>query len=110
MATEILSKLDRTAEARIANLRDSVRSHPADWNARSELGRALIEAGRAEEAAWQFREAQRAFGDGPLVHFHLGTALAAARRLSDAISAYRPAIDGAPACRQAHNNRGPGHE
>src|SRR5437764_4412519 len=106
MATEILSKLDRTAEARIANLRDSVRSHPADWNARSELGRALIEAGRAEEAVWQFREAQRAFGDGPLVHFHLGMALAAARRFSDAISAYRDAIDGAPDFAEAHNNLG----
>ena len=98
--------LDRTAEARIANLRDSVRSHPADWNARSELGRALIEAGRAEEAVWQFREAQRAFGDGPLVHFHLGMALAAARRFSDAISAYHDAIDGAPDFAEAHNNLG----
>jgi tetratricopeptide (TPR) repeat protein/serine/threonine protein kinase len=70
------------------------------------LGNALADKGRLDEAIAAFREAIRLKKDYAEAHCNLGNALAAKGRLDDAIAEYRQAIDLKKDFAEAHCNLG----
>lgn len=67
------------------------RKHPGDAEAHMELGRFLLEAGRAEEASDCFRSATKLAGEQAITHRKLGEALAAAGKAKEAIASLEKA-------------------
>src|SRR5205823_5987843 len=65
---------------------------PDHADAHVNLGRLLVEAGRAEEAETHFRAAVADHPGHATAWFNLGIALEARRRLNDAVKAYEQAI------------------
>jgi len=91
LATFLL-KRDRPDEA-IEHLNEVVRIAP--WyraEAYSNIGKALFELGRPEEAVVRFRQALHLRENFPNAHFNLGLALAALQRQAEAETEYRAAI------------------
>ena len=81
-------------------------TQPGSAEARSELGRALFEQGKMEEAAAAFKEAIELNPGLPEAHNNLGLARVALGRAAEAVECYREAIRLRPAFAQAHNNLG----
>ncbi len=73
--------------------------HPA---ARLALGRALLEQGRADEAAATLSEAVSAYSEDVFVRYWLGVALLQANRLEEAAVSLRRAAEMQPAFAEAH--------
>lgn len=70
----------------------AVERNPGAWLARNNLGRVLLQEGRADEADGQFREAIRLQPDSPEAHANLGNALEAQGRLEPALAEYAAAL------------------
>jgi tetratricopeptide (TPR) repeat protein len=75
---------------------DTVAKSPDDAGARNNLGNALIEAGRSDEAIEQFRAASRLSPGYSDPHLNLGNVLTRMGRDADAVSEYRLALPGNP--------------
>jgi tetratricopeptide (TPR) repeat protein len=86
---------------------DAVRRFPnRTVVAYNNLGNALADQGRFEEAISHYREAIRLKGDYAEPHYNLGNALASEGRHDEAISHYRDALRLKPSYVEAHNNLG----
>ena len=83
-----------------------VRSSSEGADALHQLGNALREAGRPEEALVQFRLALQLEPDAARIHHSLGLALDQLGRWLDAADAYRQALQRQPDYASAHNNFG----
>jgi Flp pilus assembly protein TadD len=75
---------------------DTVAKSPDDAGARNNLGNALVDAGRFDEATEQFRAASRLSPGYSDPHMNLGNVLTRMGRDSEAVSEYRLALPGNP--------------
>ncbi len=75
---------------------DNVAKLPDDAGARNDLGNALVEMGRTDEAIEQFRRASRISPGYSDPHQNLGNVLTRMGRDSEAVSEYRLALPGNP--------------
>ena len=88
----ILMKRGRHEEA-ISHLEEVIRIAPGyRAEALCNIGKALFELGRLEEAVARYRQALGLREDFPDAHYNLGLALVALRRQAEAEKAYREAI------------------
>jgi Flp pilus assembly protein TadD/mono/diheme cytochrome c family protein len=79
-----------------------VAEHPDDAKWRNDLGARYLEAGRADEGAFQLLEALRLSPAHPEAHHNLGRALQSKGRLADALVHFREAARLAPDDNQVH--------
>ncbi len=93
------------AEQAIAVLDPIVLSHPASAEAHYQMGMALAEAARFDEAAKQFRQAIGLDPEPAPFWSNLGTMLKIEGRFDEALDAYAHALERAPADRQIRVNR-----
>ena len=93
----------RTSEAL---WRHTLASTPRNSVAHAQLGVALADAGRADEAVEHYRKALAIQPDYPTPLYNLGNALAARGDLEGAIAQYRLAVRARPDYAKAHNNLG----
>ncbi len=84
--------------------RDNVEKRPDAYVAHHNLGFALTQAGKLEEAIGQFRKTLRLKPDFARAHFNLGSALAQTGRTQEAIEQLRCAVRIDPNDFEAHNN------
>jgi protein O-mannosyl-transferase len=75
---------------------DTVAKSPDDAGARNNLGNALVDAGRLDEAVEQFRAASRLSPGYSDPHQNMGNVLTRMGRDSEAVSEYRLALPGNP--------------
>jgi Flp pilus assembly protein TadD len=75
---------------------DAVAKSPGDPGARNNLGNALADAGRLDEAIAQFRAASRLSPGYSGPHMNLGNVLTRMGRDADAVPEYRLALQGSP--------------
>ena len=101
-AWDLLAQEKRT-EA-IALLRQEIRKHPANADARLLLGSLLAEAGETADAIAQLREGVRLRPGSAVAHNGLGEALSDAGDLTAAQTAFRKAIELDPRFAQAREN------
>jgi cytochrome c-type biogenesis protein CcmH/NrfG len=80
------------ADDRITVLRMLAEAEPSDATTWFLLGRELLTAGRADEAAEAFRGAIAAQPDYAAAFRQLGNALEAAGRVEDAVAVYRAGV------------------
>jgi len=88
----------------IAAARAAVAEDPADLDAYIDLGLALHEAGRLEEARTVYTDALRACGPEATLLFNQGVLLEDLGRIAGAMDAYREAVRVDPAFADAHYN------
>jgi tetratricopeptide (TPR) repeat protein len=98
--------LRRTGADSVPLLRAAQRRYPADFWLNFELGHALGESKREEEAVGYYRAALAARPGTSAVHNNLGYALHAQGRLDDAIQEYQKAITLDPKRARAHGALG----
>jgi serine/threonine protein kinase/Flp pilus assembly protein TadD len=79
---------------------------PDSHGVRCDLGTALIDAGRRDEAVVAYRHAIRLKADCSIAHFGLGSALGEQGQLEEAIAACRRAIELKPDYARAHYGLG----
>jgi tetratricopeptide (TPR) repeat protein len=84
----------------------AVERNPGAWLARNNLGRELLQEGRAAAAEEQFRAAVAAQPDSPEAHANLGNALEAQGRDADARGEYGAALSLDPGFEGAHYDLG----
>ena len=85
---------------------DNVAKSPHAWVAHDNLGNALCQIGRVQEAIGHYEEALRIVPDNAKVHYNLGMALAREGQLPGAIGHYEQALRGNPDFTEAHVNLG----
>ena len=83
---------DETLKAAVAAGREALRLKPDRSDVQNNLGNALADQGKLDEANAQHREAIRLNPDRVEPHCNLGNGLAAQGKLEDAIAEYRTAI------------------
>jgi tetratricopeptide (TPR) repeat protein len=109
---EVLLKLGKTAEARRANTEAEkqfealVRRHPADPEARINLGGVLCRLGRLDDAETSYREAIRLQPGNPVFFYDLGLALADQEKFADAVEQFGQAVKLKPDYTEALNQQG----
>jgi predicted O-linked N-acetylglucosamine transferase (SPINDLY family) len=81
-------------------------ANPNDASARSNLGNALQELKRLDEALASYAQALRIDPNDADVYFNRGNALHDLRRFDEALASYAQALRLAPAFAEAHCNRG----
>ncbi|MGO9246626.1 MAG: tetratricopeptide repeat protein [Verrucomicrobiia bacterium] len=86
--------------------RHAVDVTPDNWVAHSNLGVALAQTGKVEEAIAQYEEALRIKPDLVRAHYNLGIALARVGRMPEAIGQLEDALRIEPNLAEAHNNLG----
>ena len=72
--------------------RDTLAKNPNAWLAHNNLGDALVQAGRVQEAIGHYEQALRIKPDYAEAHYNLGIALVQAGRLQEAIGHYEQAL------------------
>jgi tetratricopeptide (TPR) repeat protein len=107
-AAGIAATRARNSEYRspVALFAADVSRRPANPYARANLGMALAEVGRVEEAVGSFREALRLRPVYPVAEDDLGNALLRLGRREEAEACYRRALREDPRFAAAHNNLG----
>jgi tetratricopeptide (TPR) repeat protein len=83
-----------------------LRINPDNTDAHNNLGVALADKGRMEEAIPHFKEALRLKPGDEKVYFNLGNTLARLKRFDEAITRYKEALRINPQFANAHNNLG----
>ncbi|MGD0651502.1 MAG: tetratricopeptide repeat protein [Verrucomicrobiia bacterium] len=86
--------------------RDNVAKNPNAWLAHHNLGIALGQAGRIQEAIGHWEQALRIKPDYARTHYNLGIALGQVGKLADAIVHYEQALRIKPDFAEAHNSLG----
>ena len=86
--------------------RDTLAKNPSAWMAHNNLGFALVDEGRLQEAVPEYTEAIRLNPESAEAHNNLGIALSKQERQQEAIAQYLEAIRLKPAYAEAHNNLG----
>ena len=86
--------------------RDNVAKNPNAWLAHHNLGIALGQACRIQEAIWHWEQALRIKPDYARTHYNLGIALGQVGKLADAIAHYEQALRIKPDYAEAHNSLG----
>jgi protein O-mannosyl-transferase len=84
----------------------TLRMNPNSWIAHNNLGTALLQTGRVDEAIIQYREALQIKPDYAEAHYNLGIALRQMGKPDEAIAQYREALQIEPDYAEAHNNLG----
>lgn len=90
----------------LALWRDTVTKAPGNARAHGNLGSALADAGRQDEARLEFEEALRLKPDDAMAHYNLATALERQGRLPEAVARYRESLRLEPDSPKACNNLG----
>jgi tetratricopeptide (TPR) repeat protein len=85
---------------------DNVARNPNTWVAHNNLGYALKQAGKIEEAIAHYQQALRIEPDYAEAHYNLGNALKRLGRIPEAIAHYEQALRIKPDYAEAHNNLG----
>jgi tetratricopeptide (TPR) repeat protein len=85
---------------------DTVEKRPSNPRARNDLGLALVQLGKVQEAIGQYEQALRIKADYADAHNNLGLALREQGGLQEAIGHYEQALQINPNSAQAHNNLG----
>ncbi|MBE2212772.1 MAG: tetratricopeptide repeat protein [Opitutaceae bacterium] len=85
---------------------DTVARHPGNTRAHTNLGTALAQEGRVEEAMASFREALRLYPDHASAHYNLGVALAGLGRSAEAFEHLGAAVRLEPTWADARLNLG----
>ena len=85
---------------------DAVRKNPNAWQTQYNLGVALADEGRFDEAVRSFHRALQIDPTVAKVHNNLGFALRSQGRLDEAFHHYQEAVRLAPGFAKAHNNLG----
>ena len=93
-------------ERALAAAREAIRLRPDDALAHDDLGDALSDQGKSDEAVAEYREAIRLKPDLAVAHYNLGNALRGRGKVDEAIAAYREAIRLRPDLAEAHTNLG----
>jgi tetratricopeptide (TPR) repeat protein len=93
------------AEA-MATLRETLKNNPNDVIALSNLGAALQQSGKIDEAIDQFRQALRIKPDNAVVHYNLAIALHQSGKLAEAIDHFQQALKLQPNDAAIHINLG----
>jgi tetratricopeptide (TPR) repeat protein len=103
----VLGKEKRDYEGAIKAFKDAIRLRKKPYpEAYANLGFALAECGKLDEAIAAYQKAIAFKPDHALTHFNLGNALMAGKRWDEAIAAYREAIRLDPDHADAHYNLG----
>jgi protein O-mannosyl-transferase len=86
--------------------RDNVAKNPNAWSAHYNLGVALGQSGRVQEAVGHFEQALQIEPDFAEAHYNLGNALSQEGKLEDAIGHWEQAVRINPDYAEAHYNLG----
>jgi tetratricopeptide (TPR) repeat protein len=86
--------------------RDTLAKNPDAWMARNNLGAALKQAGRNQDAVREFEQALRLNPDDGYAQINLGTALLEVRKIQEAIPHFERAVQVMPNSAMAHNGLG----
>jgi tetratricopeptide (TPR) repeat protein len=84
----------------------TIRQNPNCWMAHLNLGAALDEKGKVDEAIVQYKETLKINPDDAKAHNNLGLAFFRQGRLDEAISQYQKALESKPDFAEAHYNLG----
>jgi tetratricopeptide (TPR) repeat protein len=84
----------------------TIAENPDCWMAHNNLGNALANRGRIDEAMAQYRKVLEIKPDHAEAHYNLGNALAKGGRFDEAMAQYRKALEIKPDHAEAHNNLG----
>jgi Tfp pilus assembly protein PilF len=84
---------------------DTLRKNPGCWAAHNDLGLALVEQGRLQEAIGHYQQALQFCSDAQ-VHNNMGFALMRQGRLQEAMGHYQQALQLRPDYPELHNNMG----
>ncbi|HYD69256.1 tetratricopeptide repeat protein, partial [Azospirillum sp.] len=104
-ALALVMRAMRHPDAEVA-LRRALRDTPADAELSTELGLALVEAGRFAEAEPILRGGAEAHPGDVILHFALGRALHGLHRFAEAAACYRRCLSIDRGLAAAHNNLG----
>jgi tetratricopeptide (TPR) repeat protein len=85
---------------------DTVTKNPDAWVAHNNLGLALLQSGKIEDAIGHYEQALRLKPDCADAHYNWGMALAQAGKIEDAIGHYEQALRLKPDYAEAHDNLG----
>jgi tetratricopeptide (TPR) repeat protein len=85
---------------------DTIAKNPNAWVAHDNLGSALMQSGKLDEAIHHYEQALRLKPDYAEAHYALGIALMLAGRVPEAIAYYEQALRLDPDYAEAHNNLG----
>jgi len=86
--------------------RDNLATNPNAWQAYYNLGVALQQTGRMQEAMTQWEQAVRVNPDYAQAHYDLGVALAHAGKIQEALQHFEQAVRISPGFADAHCNLG----
>ena len=85
---------------------DTLVKNPGCWVGYNNLGSALMQAGRVDEAIGQFQEVLVIDPDNAEAYYNLGIAFSQTGRMDEAIADYRKTLEIAPGMGKAHDNLG----
>jgi protein O-mannosyl-transferase len=84
----------------------TLKKNPECWMAQNNLGKALLNTNKKQEAIYHFQKAIHLKSDYPEAHYNLGIELAKTGRIQEAIEQYETAAKYKPEMFEAYNNLG----